>query len=109
MSVPLTDAGCDRPEHWVVDNLLPEDAAPSNLPVSLGPNKGHAWDMLEEFGAGPARALTLPASWATPALCGEAESIWPDIALSYGIGDAQLFGEIRRNNRFPVQSILING
>jgi serine/threonine-protein kinase HipA len=56
---PITDGGTERPVQWFFDNLLPEDAARAKLVSSMRPNKGDAWDLLEQFGAESAGALTL--------------------------------------------------
>ncbi|MDA8093703.1 MAG: HipA domain-containing protein [Betaproteobacteria bacterium] len=55
----LVDAATTRPVQWFFDNLLPEDAARAKLFTSMGRNQGDAWDLLEQFGAESAGALTL--------------------------------------------------
>lgn len=62
--LPLTptlieDGGSVRPVQWFFDNLLPEGNARTRLIASLPGNAGDAWDLLEQFGAESAGALTL--------------------------------------------------
>lgn len=58
-TVPIVDGGSVRPVQWFFDNLLPEDAARARLFASLPGKKADAWDLLEQFGAESAGALTL--------------------------------------------------
>jgi serine/threonine-protein kinase HipA len=53
------DSGSVRPVQWFFDNLLPEDAARTQLFAMLPGKRGDAWDLLERFGAESAGALTL--------------------------------------------------
>lgn len=56
---PIVDGGSVRPVQWFFDNLLPEDAARARLFASLPGKGGDAWDLLEQYGAESAGALTL--------------------------------------------------
>lgn len=62
--LPLTptlieDDGSVRPVQWFFDNLLPEGDARARLIASLPGDAGDAWDLLAQFGAESAGALTL--------------------------------------------------
>lgn len=55
----LIDTGSVRPVQWFFDNLLPEEAARSQLMATLPSKSADAWDLLAHFGAESAGALTL--------------------------------------------------
>lgn len=55
----IVDHGTVRPVQWFFDNLLPEEAARSQLIASLPAGSADAWDLLAHFGAESAGALTL--------------------------------------------------
>lgn len=76
---------------WTVFNVLigNGDAHLKNLSL-FAENTGYS--------IAPHYDLVSTASWATPAFCSGSDVIWPNIALSYGVGAAHLFGEIRRND-----------
>jgi len=55
----IIDSGTNRPVQWFFDNLLPEDAARTQLASASGMASVDAWDLLARFGAESAGALTL--------------------------------------------------
>lgn len=55
----IEDTGSDRPVQWFFDNLLPEDTARASLFAALPDKRGDAWDLLAQFGAESAGAITL--------------------------------------------------
>lgn len=55
----IEDTGTDRPVQWFFDNLLPEETARASLFASLPAKGGDAWDLLAQFGAESAGAITL--------------------------------------------------
>jgi serine/threonine-protein kinase HipA len=58
-NAPIVDTGSIRPVQWFFDNLLPEEAARARLFAMLAGKRGDAWDLLEQYGAESAGALTL--------------------------------------------------
>lgn len=55
----IVDTGSVRPVQWFFDNLLPEEAARSQLIATLPVKSTDAWDLLAHFGAESAGAITL--------------------------------------------------
>lgn len=55
----IVDTGTIRPVQWFFDNLLPEEAARSQLIDTLPTKSADAWDLLAHFGAESAGAITL--------------------------------------------------